>query len=444
MERTFALLALIFSMYLLAVLVPSPLVVPEASATLSFGFLILSAYLIAAALSRVGLPKITGYILSGMLFGPSIIGFLTPKDIGDLKLVDDLALTFIAFAAGGELRLATLRERRKSILLILVCQITIVFIGIFGTILALQSTSGLTVHRSTVEVLAIAGICGVIAIARSPSSAIAVIGETKSHGPFTEMILGVTVAADVLTIFLFAVVLSLSELLVCAGQSFNFVFLLGIGSQVAASVIIGLLLGRGIVLYLEKVGKELPIFILGVALLVAKLSHAFGAFLDREFNLQFHLEPMLICLVAGFFIQNFSQFGGRFLRVIERSALPVYAIFFALSGASLTLGALKTTWHMAIILVIARLAFLYAGTYLGARLSSDPPRFKLASGVGFITQAGVSLGLIKVVGDRLPGFGLPLATLLVATIAINQLIGPVALKQALTYVGETRAARLNR
>ncbi|MCP4599540.1 MAG: hypothetical protein GY847_03205 [Proteobacteria bacterium] len=442
MERVLALAVISVIMYWLTAIRPESLIVAEAGATLSFGFLILCALFIARLLLRLGLPKITGYIIAGMLFGPSVLGFLSHEIIDDLKLVDDLALTFIAFAAGGELRLAMLKERRQSIGFTLLCLIVVVLGGITFTLLAFRSFFPFTAGRPFAQALAIAAICAVIAVARSPSSAIAIISETKARGPFTEMVLGVTVAADVLTIFLFAVVVSLCELAISVDKAMNFFFLLGIVSEVVASVIIGIVLGRGIALYLEKVRSELPIFILGMAFMVTTFSQGFASLLDEEFGVFFHLEPMLICLTAGFFVQNFSELGKTFLQVIDRSSLPIYAIFFAISGAALRLEALERTWHWALVLVALRGVFIYAGTFLGGRLSSDPVKFQKASGLGFITQAGVSLGLAKIVAERFEGFGPDLATLFVATIAINQILGPVAFKQALQLVGETKAARV--
>jgi Kef-type K+ transport system membrane component KefB len=288
------------------------------------------------------------------------------------------------------------------------------------------------------KALAVASICGVIAVARSPSSAIAIISETKASGPFTEMVLGVTVAVDVLTIFLFAVVLSFSEVILAGATGLDVVFLLGIGLEVFSSLICGFLLGRAIAYYLKHIRTDPTIFILGVAFLVTKLSESLAWLLDAEFGIHFHLEPMLICLTAGFVVQNMSRLGDDFLRIIDRSSLPIYAVFFALSGASLGLEALKETWQWALFLVAIRLMFVYAGTYVGGKLASDPSRFVKASGLGFVTQAGVSLGLAKLVAERFPDLGAELAALIIATIAINQVIGPAAFKWALSFVGESK------
>ena len=47
-------------------------------------------------------------------------------------------------------------------------------------------------------------LAGAILVARSPSSAIAVVKELRAHGPFTKTVLGVTVIMDVVVIIAFA------------------------------------------------------------------------------------------------------------------------------------------------------------------------------------------------------------------------------------------------
>ncbi|MCP4197645.1 MAG: hypothetical protein GY762_10900 [Proteobacteria bacterium] len=438
MQRILVLVAISILMYILVNIFPQTWINPAAIPTLSLGFLLLGTYIIATLLARTGFPKITGYIVGGMLFGPSMLGFLSSDVLNDLKLVDDLALTFIAFAAGGELRIAVLKDRKKSILFTLISLIVVVLLGVTLSLLSMRSFFPLTMGMPFLKALAVASICGVIAVARSPSSAIAIISETKASGPFTEMVLGVTVAVDVLTIFLFALVLSFSQFILSGANDLDVVFLLGMGLEVVSSLLFGYLLGRAISYYLKHFRSNLTIFILGIAFLVTKLSQSLAWLLDTEFGIHFHLEPMLICLTAGFVVQNMSKLGDDFLRIIDRSSLPIYAIFFAISGASLGLDALKETWHWALFLVGIRLMFIYAGTYLGGKLAADPPRFTKASGLGFVTQAGVSLGLAKLVAERFPEFGAELAALIIATIAINQVIGPAAFKWALSYVGESK------
>ena len=126
---------------------------------------------------------------------------------------------------------------------------------------------------------------------------------------------------------------------------------------------------------------------------------------------------------------------------IDRSSLPIYVIFFSITGAALDITVLRETWLFAMLVVGVRAVLIWIGGYGGAALSGDPPIFRRMSGLGFVTQAGVSLGLAGIVMNRFPDWGPALATTIVAIIAINQVIGPVMFKLALGAVGEARAGR---
>jgi Kef-type K+ transport system membrane component KefB len=411
----------------------------DALPTLSFGFLLLAAYLSGDLLSRFKLPKLTGYILAGILFGPHFLELIDAATVRDLKLIDNLALAFIALAAGGELRLAELRQRRMSIILTVLCLTVIVFVGVGAFTLAARSLLPFLDGTPTAHHLLVAALLGTFAVARSPSSAIAIISECKARGPFTETALGVTVVMDVLVVVVFAGVVSVGQAAVSLGGPMELRFIGVVLLELAGSVLGGIALGWVISLYIRYVEAELAVFILALAFLVTFFSGQFALLLDHLYSIPLHLEPMLICLTAGFWVQNFSRGGGPLMEKIDRSSLPIYVIFFSLTGAALNVGALRQTWLVALLLVAVRSALIWLGAFLGASLSGDPSRFRQLSGLSFITQAGVSLGLAGIVMRRFPEWGAALATVIVAVIAINQIIGPVAFKLALGAVGEARA-----
>ena len=83
---------------------------------------------------------------------------------------------------------------------------------------------------------------------------------------------------------------------------------------------------------------------------------------------------------------------------------------------------------------------LFIGSYTSGRLSGDRPLTYRNTWLGFITQAGVSLGLLSEVVRRIPEIGIPIQTILITAITLNQLIGPVAFKYALEKTGETHKA----
>jgi Kef-type K+ transport system membrane component KefB len=412
----------------------------DARSTMTFGFLLLSAYLIGDVLSRFKLPKITGYILAGILFGPHLLDLVSAGTVRELKLIDDLALTFIAFAAGGELRLEGLRERRRSIALNVFFQAGVVFLGVAAFAMAARSLFPFLDGKPVAHSLTVALLLGAFAVARSPSSAIAIISECKARGPFTEMVLGVTVVIDALVIILFAAIVSVGEVLITPGTKIDFRLISVIFIALGGSVLGGIGLGWVILLYMKYVRAEVLVFILALAFMVTLFSRQFAMLLDHFFSVALHLEPMLICVTAGFWVRNFSPDGSLFMATIDRSSLPIYVIFFSLTGAALKIDALSQTWLIAILLVAVRCLLVWLGAYLGGSLSGDPPRLRRMSGLSFIAQAGVSLGLAGIVTRSFPEWGVALSTTIVAIVAVNQIIGPIAFKFALGRVGEARAS----
>jgi Kef-type K+ transport system membrane component KefB len=438
MTRVLTFVAILALMSLVHVLGSKGFLAGEAGITIAFGFLLLVAYLVGEIFSIASLPRISGYILTGVLFGPYVVGFVDSHMVRLLKVVDDLALTFIALAAGGELRMSELTHRFRSILYTIVLLTVVVWSGVAIFVLLACPLIPFLREMPFPLLLSSALLLGVISVARSPSSAIAIIKECRACGPFTEGVLGVTVAMDVLIILLFAATLSVIDLLAHPGQSFHVASLVVISAEIFVSIGLGYLIGSLIAAYIKYIKTYLTIFILGVTFSIAKFSNHLGVLLEQYFQMAVHLEPLLICMAAGFVIQNRSREGPRLMDAIDRSSLPVYVIFFALTGAALDLSALKQTWTMAFMLVGVRLLMIWLGAAWGGRLSGDPPIFYRNSWLAFVTQAGVSLGLASIVARRYPGWGTTLATIIVAVIAVNQFIGPVLFKVALARVGESR------
>jgi Kef-type K+ transport system membrane component KefB len=168
----------------------------------------------------------------------------------------------------------------------------------------------------------------------------------------------------------------------------------------------------------------MTIFILSVAFFTYQISHNYG------------YHPLLICLVAGFLVENFSPHGDRFIQAIEKTSLPVYVVFFAISGASLNMDALRSSWLLALILVFWRGLLKFLGTYSGATIVKEESGVRKWSWAGFISQAGVALGLAILVEENFPHFQGVFLSLVIAIIAINQIIGPVLLQKLLIWVQE--------
>jgi len=411
----------------------------EVSSTLVLGFLLLTTYCFAFFLEKVGLPRITGFIFGGLILGPHIMGFFDTKAIENLNFLNTLALAFIAFSAGGELKLNNFRSRLKIILFLLTGVTTVVFVGVTTAVYLLSSWIPFMVGYNPMVRIAISAIFGVIAVARSPSSAIAIISETKAKGNFTDTVLSVTIVMDVLIIILFGIVVSFCQVVISAESTLNLTFFAGLIFEISISFVMGFFLGRAAVFLIEKVKVSFPVVLTAIGFIVIKFSHLLGNYLHDSLNIDLNLEPLLICMAAGFTVQNFSRHGPTFLLRMDRVSFPIYIAFFALTGASINLDILRSGWVLGVVIVLVRTVMLFLGSYFSGRLAGDRTLNYQNSWLGFITQAGVSLGLLTEVVRRFPEIGTPIQTILIAAITLNQLIGPIAFKYALNKVGDSNS-----
>lgn len=200
-------------------------------------------------------------------------------------------------------------------------------------------------------------------------------------------------------------------------------------------------MGKAIIYLINCVKLEFPIVITGVGFFIIQTSHYLGEVIHDAYHISFHLEPLLICMAAGFTVQNYSKHGTLFLLKMDRVSLPIYIAFFAITGASIDLEILKTGWILGLVIFAGRLIMLYIGSFLSGWASGDEPRIYKYSWMGFITQAGVSLGLLTEIVRRFPEIGVPVQSILITAITINQVAGPIAFKYALRVVGESRITR---
>jgi hypothetical protein len=143
-------------------------------------------------------------------------------------------------------------------------------------------------------------------------------------------------------------------------------------------------------------------------------------------------------MTAGFYVVNYTRYDTEFHRVIESMSIPVFIVFFTGVGVSLDLQVLTSSWSIILVLVAVRFAGMYLGSLVGGIAARDPMKHNLLSGLAYLTQAGVSVGLAKEVAVEFSPWGPDLATLSIGVIVVNQLIGPPFFKWVLGKTGEAR------
>lgn len=423
MRRAFMLLLLLGGMQLV---LPLGARSHGSETLLTFGFLVLAAYTAGELATSVRLPKIVGYLAAGLLFGPSGLGTITRASTVGLAPVSSLAIALIAFLAGAELRWSEVKSRGVIIAKILGSELALSFIALTVTLFVLQDYVPFLRGLPTREAIAFSVLFASIAIVHSPAVTMALLTETKAGGPVARTTLGVVLVSDVVVVLLFSGTLAIARALAPstaaeAGAASTTSVLWELGG----AVVVGTLLGAAVALYLRFVKQELFLFALMVTF--------FGAEIARLA----HVETLLMLLTAGFVTENFSRFedGEAIRHAMERSAAPIFVVFFALAGAEMIPGDVIAVWFIVVPLVLVRGAAIWGGTKIGVRWSKGDPKLEQVWW-GLISQAGVAIGLATAVAQAYPQRGAQVKTLFLAVLALNQIIGPIVFRNALEKSGE--------
>jgi len=390
----------------------------------TIGFVVLAAFALAELGGRLSLPRVTGYILAGIALGPFASGLMSTTVVDEMKMFNTLALGLIATTAGLELDLAGLRRLAKTLGATIGLKIVLGVLLVGGTIYGVEAGFGILGLESTTEIIAVALVFAALSLGTSPAIALAIISESKAKGRLSELVLGAAIVKDVVVVVCLAIAVAAGKALT-GGGAIGMDVLAHVGEELGASVLGGAILGGLLIAYLRWIKAEMLLFVAAMVLVVAEVSAAL------------HLELLLVFIVAGLVVRNFSHHEHDLLPALETVSLPIFIVFFTNAGASIDLGATLTVLPLAVAACVARaLGYIVAGQ-VGGRAGDEAAPVRRLAWLGYLPQAGVTLGLIGLAATQLGSeIGTHVATLGMAIVAINLLAGPITLRIALRSAGE--------
>lgn len=403
-----------------------------------FGFLALGSQQLGQLLTRYKLPLISGYLIAGVIIGPFIFNLVTAQEVTQLRFIDDISLAVIAFSGGNELFLKEVRGRLAGIMLISLGQLIAIGAIAFYAFMLLADQIPFMQGLPANEQLVVSIVALAIIASPSPSAAIALVRELRAKGPMTKTAIGVTVVTEVLVIVGFAISISIASLLQ-ASTGFDITGLLFLAGELVASLILGYLVGRllSLILWLRLFGWLKIGLILALGYGVFAFAHVVQEWSELYLHHEVHLESLLICVVASFWVTNYTVYRIELMHLLEEASPYVFLVFFTLTGASLALDTLAAVWLIALAIVAVRLVGVIIGTFFGGLLAREPLRRNSISWMVYVTQAGIGLALAKTLESLFPVWGDELAALLIGVIVINQFVGPPLFKFAMERLGET-------
>jgi Kef-type K+ transport system membrane component KefB len=404
---------------------------------LAVGILLLFGYWGGRAANALRLPRVSGYLIAGVLLSPSVSHVFSRELVDrDLATVTEMALGIIAYLIGGSLILERMHHLGRSILWITLSQALTAFL--FTTLFLVPAIPFLTGlsgsdYGLTDTTLPLALVIGAISVATAPGAILAIVSELRASGPFTSILLGIIALDDGLALIFFAVASAIAHALIHPDTVPMTRMLTTAVAEITFSVLLGIVAG-GVLKYTARTVRRreaLLMVILGIILTTVGIAT------------QFHLSPLLASMVVGFVIVNMERRHRDFFLVVEQIEEPLFGLFFGLAGAHVDPAVFKSAGLLAVAILAVRMIGKHLGTWGGAMLSGSPPEVRNYLGLALFPQAGVTVGLVLIAQEifHIEVVANILVNAVIGSVIINELISPPLVKYALIKVRETPAAR---
>ncbi|MBI3279778.1 MAG: cation:proton antiporter [Acidobacteria bacterium] len=386
----------------------------------SLGLILLFALFAGHIVKLLRIPEVTGYILAGIVVGPHVLGWITNENLRTLEVFSEVALGLILFSIGSVFEMSRLRAAGMRVATITVIESALAAALVAGGMLA------------AAQPWPIALLLGAIAIETAAASTLMVMREYNSAGPFTDALTGIIAMNNILCIVAFSIVAAIVDFSIGSqpleGWYAVYLTVYPLVWQIVGSAALGYLVGLLLAAWSAKVVEkgETLILLTGCVLLTVGVATLL------------ELSPLVASLAVGATMANLSAMSRRLFEALSETDPPLYAIFFVIAGADLNLKLVASLGLLGAIYVFGRLAGKYAGAWIGAKRTNVPPQVRRTLGFALFSQAGLAIGLTLAMHNRFPSLAPVVNTIVLSSVVVFEIIGPLSARMALSKSGEIR------
>ena len=385
-------------------------------ALLSLAIILLTGLIFEKIIRLFKLPNVTGYLIGGLLIGPSVLNLVTEGQLESLSFDSSIALGFSAFSIGGEFKMSYFKR----------VGLTPIIIAIFESLMAVFMVTGTLILFGFDKAFSI--VLGAIAAATAPAATIMVIKQYKAKGSLTETLLSVVALDDAVALIAFGVAVAISQMINNPSGANLLSQIASPVIEILMSLVIGGILGFLLVLpvrfYKDDASRQSLIYIfIFIALYIASK----GGYSD-----------LLTIMAMGAVFTNLSNESLKLMRIADVMTPPIFMAFFVISGADLKLSILPSIGLVGIIYVVIRSVGKVLGASIGAILSKSDANIRKYLGFALLPQAGVAIGLTVVAKTVVPQYAETIRAVILCGTLIYELIGPAVSKWALTKAGDIK------
>jgi Kef-type K+ transport system membrane component KefB len=397
---------------------------------LSIGILIFAGYIFGELAEKIRLPKISGYILAGILLNPDLTGIMSEDFVDHTNPLLTISLALITFSIGGSLSADKLKSTGKKVILLTLFEALSAFVIVF-MFMFLFLYFFIHLFDSVNVIVAVSLVLASLAAPTDPSATIAVIHEYRAKGEVSSTILEIAAFDDIAGITIYTLVTAFAALFL--GQKeielSNTLLELfkNVGGAIGVGVVVGILFNSLVKLFGEQAEGTLIVLTFGLILLSYGISEYMG------------FESLLSTIALGTVVSNWNSLSGQIFKIIERYTDElIFVIFFTMSGLHLQLSSINGSYLLIIIYIIARMIGKYSGIYVGSQILQADSKLKKYTAGGLIPQGGIVIGLALLL-TKDPVYKESASMIMGVVIGaalIHEIIGPIISKLSLKKAGE--------
>lgn len=384
----------------------------------SLGILLLASLLGGIVADLFRLPKVTAYLLAGVLVGPSVAHWISAEHMHQLEPLTKLAMALVLLELGCEFPLAHLRPILRRAVWLSAGELITTFVFVMVAVCVFGfGLSG-------------AVLLGALALATAPATTVLVLKESNSEGPVTELA-GVLVALNnIVAIVAFELLFLLAQLISsdAIGQPSAQIMQLvnDLGGACLLGITGGLVISYGSGLLSRR---RWLVMVLAVSILMLGLCETW------------HLPYMLSFLLAGIVVVNTTDSSVDLLSEYEKIAGLLVVVFFAVHGAGLQLEAFVAAGWLGAVYITARTAGKILGIRWASKLRSEAATVRRYLGTSMLAQAGAAIALAAVAAERWPELGEQIQVIILGSVVFFEVVGPIFIRWSVLKAGEVHLAQ---
>jgi len=381
---------------------------------IDIALILFSGLIFGRLVKFIHLPNVTGYLIAGLLLGPSFFGLIPINMVNGFSVISSIALSFIAFSIGSEFKLSYYKK-------VGIAPIVIAISESFGAIILVTGTLILFGFDIKLSIM-----LGAIAAATAPAQTLMIINQYKAKGSLTSMLMSVVAIDDAVALIGFGFATTIVNMMSSSSNTNILLSILSPIYEIVISFIVGALvciLMKLTFRWFKKSSNRLCI-VIALVLLTYWLAEIM------------HGSSLLACMALGGVLVNIDDNIDGVVKTTGYFTPPIFMIFFVISGAGFEVSALGGIGVIGVIYVVMRVAGKIFGAWFGGKITKQENKICKYLGPTLMPQAGVALGLIIVAGTIVPEYATQIRVIILCSTFIYSIIGPVVAKIALEKSGE--------